>query len=205
MYTTANKLVSGELKGKDIDSGDILSYVINVAPEYGTAEVNGNYTTYVSDKAGIYNYTVKVRDNHSGEAIGNVTVYVFDAEIEIPDAPSGEEIQDPVNPNNPVNPDLSGETLVLFVGEEKDKVYNVECHRKVAEDHFTICISTTSIFLWDVMKKTIYRPTPSLDHSTIARKAFEERDLLEKSNSLDTNPLSGVSYNHTTGRVSIIK
>ena len=72
----------------------------------------GNYTTYVSDKAGIYNYTVKVRDNHSGEAIGNVTVYVFDAEIEIPDAPSGEEIQDPVNPNNPVNADLSGEKLI---------------------------------------------------------------------------------------------
>ena len=125
MYTTANKLVSGELKGKDIDSGDILSYVINVAPEYGTAEVNGNYTTYVSDKAGIYNYTVKVRDNHSGEAIGNVTVYVFDAEIEIPDAPSGEEIQDPVNPNNPVNPDLSGEKLVLFVGEEKEMTASV--------------------------------------------------------------------------------
>ena len=125
MYTTANKLVSGELKGKDIDSGDILSYVINVAPEYGTAEVNGNYTTYVSDKAGIYKYTVKVRDNHSGEAIGNVTVYVFDAEIEIPDAPSGEEIQDPVNPNNPVNPDLSGEKLVLFVGEEKEMTASV--------------------------------------------------------------------------------
>ena len=125
MYTTANKLVSGELKGKDIDSGDILSYVINVAPEYGTAEVNGNYTTYVSDKAGIYNYTVKVRDNHSGEAIGNVTVYVFDAEIEIPDAPSGEEIQDPINPNNPVNPDLSGEKLVLFVGEEKEMTASV--------------------------------------------------------------------------------
>ena len=125
MYTTANKLVSGELKGKDIDSGDVLSYVINVAPEYGTAEVNGNYTTYVSDKAGIYNYTVKVRDNHSGEAIGNVTVYVFDAEIEIPDAPSGEEIQDPVNPNNPVNPDLSGEKLVLFVGEEKEMTASV--------------------------------------------------------------------------------
>ena len=125
MYTTANKLVSGELKGKDIDSGDILSYVINVAPEYGTAEVNGNYTTYVSDKAGIYNYTVKVRDNHSGEAIGNVTVYVFDAEIAIPDAPSGEEIQDPINPNNPVNPDLSGEKLVLFVGEEKEMTASV--------------------------------------------------------------------------------
>lgn len=125
MYTTANKLVSGELKGKDIDSGDILSYVINVAPEYGTAEANGNYTTYVSGKAGIYNYTVKVRDNHSGEAIGNVTVYVFDAEIEIPDAPSGEEIQDPVNPNNPVNPDLSGEKLVLFVGEEKEMTASV--------------------------------------------------------------------------------
>ena len=125
MYTTANKLVSGELKGKDIDSGDILSYVINVAPEYGTAEANGNYTTYVSDKAGIYNYTVKVRDNHSGEAIGNVTVYVFDAEIEIPDAPSGEEIRDPINPNNPVNPDLSGEKLVLFVGEEKEMTASV--------------------------------------------------------------------------------
>ena len=125
MHTTANKLVSGELKGKDIDSGDILSYVINVAPEYGTAEVNGNYTTYVSDKAGIYNYTVKVRDNHSGEAIGNVTVYVFDAEIAIPDAPSGEEIQDPVNPNNPVNSDLSGEKLVLFVGEEKEMTASV--------------------------------------------------------------------------------
>ena len=125
MYTTVNKLVNGELKGKDIDSGDILSYVINVAPEYGTAEVNGNETTYVSDKAGTYKYTVKVRDNHSGEAIGNVTVYVFDAEIEIPDAPSGEEIQDPINPNNPVNPDLSGEKLVLFVGEEKEMTASV--------------------------------------------------------------------------------
>ncbi len=125
MYTTTKKLVSGELKGKDIDSGDILSYVINVAPEYGTSEVNGNETTYVSDKAGTYKYTVKVRDNHSGEAIGNVTVYVFDAEIEIPDAPSGEEIQDPINPNNPVNPDLSGEKLVLFVGEEKEMTASV--------------------------------------------------------------------------------
>lgn len=125
MYTTVNKLVNGELKGKDIDSGDILSYVINVAPEYGIAEVNGNETTYVSDKAGTYKYTVKVRDNHSGEAIGNVTVYVFDAEIEIPDAPSGEEIQDPINPNNPVNPDLSGEKLVLFVGEEKEMTASV--------------------------------------------------------------------------------
>ena len=125
MYTTANKLVSGELKGKDIDSGDVLSYELNNTPNYGTAKVNGNKTTYVSDKAGTYKYTVKVRDNHSGEAIGNVTVYVFDAEIEIPDAPSGEEIQDPVNPNNPVNPDLSGEKLVLFVGEEKEMTASV--------------------------------------------------------------------------------
>ena len=125
MYTTANKLVSGELKGKDIDSGDVLSYELNDTPNYGTAEVNGNKTTYVSDKAGTYKYTVKVRDNHSGEAIGNVTVYVFDAEIEIPDAPSGEEIQDPINPNNPVNPDLSGEKLVLFVGEEKEMTASV--------------------------------------------------------------------------------
>ena len=125
MYTTANKLVSGELKGKDIDSGDVLSYELNDTPNYGTAEVNGNKTTYVSDKAGTYKYTVKVRDNHSGEAIGNVTVYVFDAEIEVPDAPSGEEIQDPVNPNNPVNPDLSGEKLVLFVGEEKEMTASV--------------------------------------------------------------------------------
>ena len=125
MYTTANKLVSGELKGKDIDSGDVLSYELNDTPNYGTAEVNGNKTTYVSDKAGTYKYTVKVRDNHSGEAIGNVTVYVFDAEIEVPDAPSGEEIQDPINPNNPVNPDLSGEKLVLFVGEEKEMTASV--------------------------------------------------------------------------------
>ena len=125
MYTTANKLVSGELKGKDIDSGDVLSYELNNTPNYGTAKVNGNKTTYVSDKAGTYKYTVKVRDNHSGEAIGNVTVYVFDAEIAIPDAPSGEEIQDPVNPNNPVNPDLSGEKLVLFVGEEKEMTASV--------------------------------------------------------------------------------
>ena len=125
MYTTANKLVSGELKGKDIDSGDVLSYELNNTPNYGTAKVNGNKTTYVSDKAGTYKYTVKVRDNHSGEAIGNVTVYVFDAEIEIPDAPSGEEIQDPVNPNNPVNPDLSGEKLVLFVGEENEMTASV--------------------------------------------------------------------------------
>lgn len=125
MYTTANKLVSGELKGKDIDSGDVLSYELNNTPNYGTTKVNGNKTTYVSDKAGTYKYTVKVRDNHSGEAIGNVTVYVFDAEIEIPDAPSGEEIQDPVNPNNPVNPDLSGEKLVLFVGEEKEMTASV--------------------------------------------------------------------------------
>ena len=125
MYTTANKLVSGELKGKDIDSGDVLSYELNNTPNYGIAKVNGNKTTYVSDKAGTYKYTVKVRDNHSGEAIGNVTVYVFDAEIEIPDAPSGEEIQDPVNPNNPVNPDLSGEKLVLFVGEEKEMTASV--------------------------------------------------------------------------------
>ena len=125
MYTTANKLVGGELKGKDIDSGDVLSYELNDTPNYGTAEVNGNKTTYVSDKAGTYKYTVKVRDNHSGEAIGNVTVYVFDAEIEVPDAPSGEEIQDPINPNNPVNPDLSGEKLVLFVGEEKEMTASV--------------------------------------------------------------------------------
>ena len=125
MYTTANKLVSGELKGKDIDSGDVLSYELNNTPNYGIAKVNENKTTYVSDKAGTYKYTVKVRDNHSGEAIGNVTVYVFDAEIEIPDAPSGEEIQDPVNPNNPVNPDLSGEKLVLFVGEEKEMTASV--------------------------------------------------------------------------------
>ena len=134
MYTTVNKLVNGELKGKDIDSGDILSYVINVAPEYGTAEVNGNETTYVSDKAGTYKYTVKVRDNHSGEAICNVTVYVFDAEIEIPDAPSGEEIQDPINPNNPVNPDLSGEKLVLFVGEEKEMTASVTPSGSPVED-----------------------------------------------------------------------
>ena len=125
MYTTTKKLVSGELKGKDIDSGDVLSYELNDTPNYGTAEVNGNKTTYVSDEAGTYKYTVKVRDNHSGEAIGNVTVYVFDAEIEIPDAPSGEEIQDPINPNNPVNPDLSGEKLVLFVGEEKEMTASV--------------------------------------------------------------------------------
>lgn len=125
MYTTVNELVSGELKGKDIDSGDILSYVINVAPEYGTAEVNGNETTYVSDKAGTYKYTVKVRDNHSGEAIGNVTVYVFDAEVKIPESPSGDEIKDPEDPTKPVNPDLSGEKLVLFVDEEKEMTANV--------------------------------------------------------------------------------
>ena len=134
MYTTANKLVSGELKGKDIDSGDVLSYELNNTPNYGTAKVNGNKTTYVSDKAGTYKYTVKVRDNHSGEAIGNVTVYVFDAEIEIPDAPSGEEIQDPVNPNNPVNPDLSGEKLVLFVGEEKEMTASVTPSGSTVED-----------------------------------------------------------------------
>lgn len=134
MYTTVNEPVSGELKGKDIDSGDVLSYELNDTPNYGTAEVNGNKTTYVSDKAGTYKYTVKVKDNHSGEAIGNVTVYVFDAEIEIPDAPSGEEIQDPINPNNPVNPDLSGEKLVLFVGEEKEMTASVTPSGSPVED-----------------------------------------------------------------------
>lgn len=125
MYTTVNELVSGELKGKDIDSGDVLSYELNDTPNYGTAEVNGNKTTYVSDKAGTYKYTVKVRDNHSGEAIGNVTVYVFDAEVKIPESPSGDEIKDPEDPTKPVNPDLSGEKLVLFVDEEKEMTASV--------------------------------------------------------------------------------
>lgn len=80
------------------------------------------------------------------------------------------------------------------------KAYNDDFIYKILD-----CISTTSIFLWDVMKKTIYRPTPIIDHSTIAKKAFEERDSLEKSNQLDSNPLSGVSYNHTTGRISFLK
>ena len=125
MYTTVNEIVSGELKGKDIDSGDVLSYEINDAANYGTAEVDGNKTTYVSDKAGTYKYTVKVRDNHSGEAIGNVTVYVFDAEVKIPESPSGDEIKDPEDPTKPVNPDLSGEKLVLFVDEEKEMTASV--------------------------------------------------------------------------------
>lgn len=110
MHTTANKLVSGELKGKDIDSGDVLSYELNDTPNYGTAEVNENKTTYVSDKAGTYKYTVKVRDNHSGEAIGNVTVYVFDAKVE---TPSGDA-------ENPINYDVLANGLILYVGEEKD-------------------------------------------------------------------------------------
>ena len=125
MYTTVNKSVSGELKGKDIDSGDILSYELLENATSGEATVNDNITTFVSNEAGTYEYTIKVRDNHSGEAIGNVTVYVFDAKVKIPESPSGDEIKDPVDPTKPVNPDLSGEKLVLFVDEEKEMTASV--------------------------------------------------------------------------------
>ena len=111
LYTSVNKLVSGELVGRDIDSGDVLSYELKDAPNYGTASVTGNETTYVSDKTGTYTYTVRVKDNHSGEATGNVTVYVYDVEVEIPENPSGDEIK---------YPDLSSEKLIVFTGEEKD-------------------------------------------------------------------------------------
>ncbi len=116
LYTSVNELVSGELIGKDIDSGDVLSYELKDEPNYGTANVTGNETTYVSDKTGTYTYTVRVKDNNSGEAIGNVTVYVYDAEVEIPENPSGDEIK---------YPDLSGDKLIIFTGEEKDMTVTV--------------------------------------------------------------------------------
>lgn len=116
LYTSVNELVSGELIGKDIDSGDVLSYELKDEPNYGTANVTGNETTYVSDKTGTYTYTVRVKDNHSGEATGNVTVYVYDAEVEIPENPSGDEIK---------YPDLSGDKLIIFTGEEKDMTVTV--------------------------------------------------------------------------------
>lgn len=116
LYTSVNELVSGELIGKDIDSGDVLSYELKDEPNYGTANVTGSETTYVSDKTGTYTYTVRVKDNNSGEAIGNVTVYVYDAEVEIPENPSGDEIK---------YPDLSGDKLIIFTGEEKDMTVTV--------------------------------------------------------------------------------
>lgn len=125
LYTSVNELVSGELIGKDIDSGDVLSYELKDEPNYGTANVTGNETTYVSDKTGTYTYTVRVKDNNSGEAIGNVTVYVYDVEVEIPENPSGDEIK---------YPDLSGDKLIIFTGEEKDMTVTVAPSGELIKD-----------------------------------------------------------------------
>lgn len=119
MYTKVNVPVSGELNATD-DDNDELTYEIEENLTSGDATISGKVTTYVSSKFGVFTYKVKVKDNYSGEDTATVTVYVCDVEVTIPEAPSGEEVEDPQNPGKPVNPDLSGDKLVIFVGEKED-------------------------------------------------------------------------------------
>lgn len=119
MYTKVNVLVSGELIATD-DDNDELTYTIEENLTSGDATINGAVTSYVSSKFGVFTYKVKVSDNYGGEDIANVTVYVCDVEVKLPEAPSGDEVKDPQNPGSPVNPDLSGDKLIIFVGEEEN-------------------------------------------------------------------------------------
>lgn len=119
MYTKVNVPVSGELNATDEDN-DELTYEIEENLTSGEATISGKITTYLSSNFGVFMYKVKVKDNYSGEATATVTVYVCDVEVKLPEAPSGDEVEDPQNPGKPVNPDLSGDKLIIFVGETED-------------------------------------------------------------------------------------
>ena len=111
LYTVAGAPISGAIEAKDPD-GDPLSYVISENPTTGEATMSGDVTTFVSDKAGNFEYTVTITDAFGGETTVKVTVVVYDITVTENDEEESGEGSGEV--------DLVTEGLEIYVGESKD-------------------------------------------------------------------------------------
>lgn len=65
------------------------------------------------------------------------------------------------------------------------------------------CINTTSIYLWDVMKSTVRRMSPSVSESELANMISEAKKNYIRHNDDIKNPLFGIYYDQSTGTINL--